>query len=65
VPNEQRTTRECWQNIYKLDKVFKPYVANLEWREATYSWRDLNHLEVEKNAVPESLSLLEQYEVKK
>ncbi|MEO7017287.1 MAG: type VII secretion protein EssC, partial [Leifsonia sp.] len=43
---------------------FTPYPLPENLERSLRRLSNLNHLEVEKNAVPESLSLLEQYEVK-
>ncbi|MFT4189019.1 MAG: type VII secretion protein EssC [Aeromicrobium sp.] len=43
---------------------FAPYATPPGLERALRKLSNLNHLEVEKNAVPEALSLLEQYEVK-
>ncbi|MEN2736823.1 type VII secretion protein EssC [Microbacterium sp. X-17] len=43
---------------------FTPYVLPDDLEHSLRKLSNLNHLEVEKNAVPEALSLLEQYEVK-
>ena len=43
---------------------FTPYVVPADLEQSLRRLSNLNHLEVEKNAVPEALSLLEQYEVK-
>ena len=48
-----------------LAKPFVPYPALPDLAVSLIKLANLNHLEVEKNAVPESLSLLEQYEVKR
>ena len=63
LPNEQKG-RLVNENSEFVNEAFKPYVLpeNLEYSVRRLS--NLNHLEVEKNAVPDSLSLLEQYEVK-
>lgn len=63
LPNEQKG-RLVNENSEFVNETFKPYVLpeNLEYSVRRLS--NLNHLEVEKNAVPDSLSLLEQYEVK-
>ena len=51
-------------NLY-VAKSFEPYdnLPNLE--KTLRQLSNLEHVEVEKNAIPESLSLLEQYEVKR
>ncbi|QNE37227.1 type VII secretion protein EssC [Leifsonia shinshuensis] len=43
---------------------FTPYISPRGLEHSLRKLSNLNHLEVEKNAVPEALSLLEQYEVK-
>lgn len=48
-----------------IDKMFQPYELPTNLEVSLRMLGNLNHLEVEKNAVPEKLSLLEQYEVKK
>lgn len=50
-------------NIY-VAKAFEPYSALPELENNLRQLSNLEHVEVEKNAIPESLSLLEQYEVK-
>jgi S-DNA-T family DNA segregation ATPase FtsK/SpoIIIE len=46
-------------------KNFLPYEALPNLERSLRRLTNLEHVEVEKNAIPESLSLLEQYEVKK
>ncbi|EME3511927.1 type VII secretion protein EssC [Enterococcus faecium] len=48
-----------------IDKPFQPYELPTNLEVSLRKLGNLNHLEVEKNSVPESLSLLEQYEVEK
>lgn len=43
---------------------FTPYALPTNLEHALRKLSNLNHLEIEKNTVPEALSLLEQYEVK-
>ncbi|MGH1525861.1 type VII secretion protein EssC [Leifsonia sp. L25] len=43
---------------------FTPYVSPQDLEHSLRRLSNLNHVEVEKNAIPEALSLLEQYEVK-
>ncbi|GAB2026849.1 type VII secretion protein EssC [Lactovum odontotermitis] len=50
-------------NIY-LATPFLPYQSLPELERSLRRLANLHHIEVEKNAIPESLSLLEQYEVK-
>ncbi|MFC4652340.1 type VII secretion protein EssC [Lactococcus nasutitermitis] len=45
-------------------KSFEPYDALPNLEKSLRQLSNLEHVEVEKNAIPESLSLLEQYEVK-
>ncbi|GAB2027190.1 type VII secretion protein EssC [Lactovum odontotermitis] len=51
-------------NHVYLAKAFEPYSALLNPEKSLRRLANLEHVEVEKNAIPESLSLLEQYEVK-
>ena len=64
VPNEQKGRLVNVDSVY-VDKVFQPYILPENLEQSLRTLSNLNHLEVEKNAVPESLSLLEQYEVKR
>jgi DNA segregation ATPase FtsK/SpoIIIE and related proteins len=64
VPNEQKGRLVNVDSVY-VDKVFKPYILPENLEQSLRTLSNLHHLEVEKNAVPESLSLLEQYEVKR
>lgn len=50
-------------NVY-VATPFTPYPLPQDLEHSLRKLSNLNHLEVEKNAVPEALSLLEQYEVK-
>lgn len=50
-------------NVY-VAKAFEPYDALPTLEKSLRQLSNLEHVEVEKNAIPESLSLLEQYEVK-
>ena len=63
LPNEQKGRLVSEASVY-VDKVFKPYILPENLADSLRLLANLNHLEVEKNAVPDSLSLLEQYEVK-
>lgn len=51
------------ENVY-VATPFTPYPLPRDLEHSLRTLSNLNHLEVEKNAVPEALSLLEQYEVK-
>jgi S-DNA-T family DNA segregation ATPase FtsK/SpoIIIE len=51
------------ENVY-VATPFAPYPLPRDLEHSLRKLSNLNHLEVEKNAVPEALSLLEQYEVK-
>ncbi|WP_460059268.1 type VII secretion protein EssC, partial [Pseudolactococcus yaeyamensis] len=64
IPNSTTGQLVSDHTVY-LAKNFVPYPALPELETSLRHIANLNHLEVEKNAVPESLSLLEQYEVKK
>lgn len=63
VPNKEKGRLISVNGIY-LDKEFCPYQLPADLERGLRTISNLHHLEVEKNAVPESLSLLEQYEVR-
>ncbi|MBS7576414.1 type VII secretion protein EssC [Enterococcus sp. MMGLQ5-2] len=63
VPNKLTAKLVTDHDVY-LAKQFKPYPVPETLERALRTLSNLNHLEVEKNAIPESLSLLEQYDVK-
>ncbi|MCJ1996485.1 type VII secretion protein EssC [Lactococcus piscium] len=63
IPNTTNGQLISDHTVY-LAKPFVPYPALPDLAVSLINQANLNHLEVEKNAVPESLSLLEQYEVK-
>ncbi|MBC1925542.1 type VII secretion protein EssC [Listeria innocua] len=64
LPNSTNGQLVSDHTIY-LGKNFIPYPTLPDLETSLRQLANLNHLEVEKNAVPESLSLLEQYEVQK
>ncbi|AYG00470.1 type VII secretion protein EssC [Lactococcus allomyrinae] len=51
-------------NNVHVAKTFEPYDSLSNIEKSLRLLSNLEHVEVEKNAIPESLSLLEQYEVK-
>ncbi|MBF0777455.1 type VII secretion protein EssC [Streptococcus cuniculi] len=50
-------------NHVYVERSFAPYLVSEDMESTVRQLANLNHLEVEKNAIPESLSLLEQYDV--
>lgn len=63
APNRVKGELVTDRNVY-VATPFTPYALPDDLEHSLRKLSNLNHLEVEKNAVPESLSLLEQYEVK-
>lgn len=62
APHEAKGELVTNNDVY-VATPFTPYVMPADLERSLRTLSNLNHLEVEKNAVPESLSLLEQYEV--
>lgn len=63
APHQVRGELVTDKGVY-VATPFTPYVLPDDLEHSLRKLSNLNHLEVEKNAVPEALSLLEQYEVK-
>ncbi|MDR6865511.1 S-DNA-T family DNA segregation ATPase FtsK/SpoIIIE [Microbacterium resistens] len=63
TPNVVRGELVTNDDVY-VATPFAPYTPPEDLEHSLRKLSNLNHLEVEKNAVPEALSLLEQYEVK-
>ena len=63
TPHRSRGELVTNEGVY-VATPFAPYELSRDLEPALRRLSNLNHLEVEKNAVPESLSLFEQYEVK-
>ena len=63
VPNRVKGELVTSNDVY-VATPFTPYPVPAGLEQSLRRLSNLNHLEVEKNAVPEALSLLEQYEVK-
>lgn len=63
APHQVRGELVTNNDVY-VATPFTPYERPIDLERGLRKLSNLNHLEVEKNAVPESLSLLEQYEVK-
>ena len=63
APHRVRGELVTNNNVY-VATPFIPYALPHDLEHSLRRLSNLNHLEVEKNAVPEALSLLEQYEVK-
>lgn len=62
LPNPRFGTLVTDHSVY-VAKALQPYPRVKELEGSLRRLSNLNHLEVEKNAVPESLNLLEQYQV--
>jgi S-DNA-T family DNA segregation ATPase FtsK/SpoIIIE len=62
VPNQVRGELVTNNDVH-VATAFTPYALPADLEHSVRKLSNLNHLEVEKNAVPEALSLLEQYEV--
>ena len=63
LPNTQNGRLITENNIY-VQRDFKSYPKDPALETSIRRLSNLRHIEVEKNAVPESLGLLEQYDVK-
>ncbi|MFE4467356.1 type VII secretion protein EssC [Leifsonia sp. NPDC056824] len=63
APHQAKGELVTTDSVY-VATPFTPYVLPQDLEHSLRKLSNLNHLEVEKNAVPEALSLLEQYEVK-
>lgn len=63
TPHEVKGELVTNEDVY-VATPFTPYALPRDLEHSLRKLSNLNHLEVEKNAVPEALSLLEQYEVK-
>ncbi|WP_158861880.1 type VII secretion protein EssC [Leifsonia sp. AG29] len=63
APNQVRGELVTDDGVY-VATPFTPYVLPTDLERSLRRLSNLNHVEVEKNAVPESLSLLEQYGVR-
>lgn len=63
IPHQVRGELVTNNGVY-VATPFTPYPLPDDLEHSLRKLSNLNHLEVEKNAVPESLTLLEQYEVK-
>ncbi|GAB3575491.1 type VII secretion protein EssC [Leifsonia lichenia] len=63
APHQVRGELVTNNSVY-VATPFIPYALPEDLEHSLRRLSNLNHLEVEKNAVPESLSLLDQYEVK-
>lgn len=62
APHQVRGELVTNNSVY-VATPFTPYALPSDLEHSLRKLSNLNHLEVEKNAVPEALSLLEQYEV--
>jgi len=62
-PNQRVGEIVTDNNVY-VAKTFEPYAMPEKLEKSLRQLANLEHVEVEKNAIPESLSLLEQYEVR-
>ncbi|MGR3741773.1 type VII secretion protein EssC [Companilactobacillus sp. DQM5] len=65
--NSEESAQLVNENKVYVDKDFKPYKlpSNYELPQLISRLANLNHLEVEKNAIPETVTFLDMYNVKK